>query len=488
MNIYSKKLYKGLVKVAILAVPLVFTLSSCKKDFLTAEPELNLNEVQAWESPERVLSQINGLYSTAKSGALFGGRYFIYNDIRAEEFRNRTNNGVTGLTVFNATNTSSDTYVGNFWTQGYLLINRVNNFLDGLEKNKAVLTTALYDNYKAEAKFLRAYTYFSLVQIFAKPYILDNGASRGLPLRLLPELTNANNVLRSSSVAQIYTQILTDLNDAEAGLPDTYGSALLRTTRAHKNTAIAIKTRVYLTMGNYPKVIEEGNKIVPVVAPFTNAARTAHALQANIVNVFATPYTTSESIFSLPMAETNAPGTQNQIGYYFNAGNIEFSLNTTGASIYADPDFRATDARRTEFIYQYSTTIGYVTRKFSGATPYTDYVPQIRYAEVLLNVAEAEALATGGNLVRSRALLEAVRHRSDPTYVVTAVTGPQLEAAILKERRIEFLAEGHRYNNLARKAAPLPSVGAGASIPVTDQRYTYPIPDGEVYYNPQANW
>ena len=332
-----------------------------------------------------------------------------------------------------------------------------------------------------------------MIQIFAKPYVSDAGASRGLPLRLTPETSLANNALKSSTVAAIYAQILKDLDEAEAGLPDTYGTALLRTTRAHKNTAIALKTRVYLAMGNYAKVLEEGNKLVPATAPFTNSARTAHALQANVVNVFAAPFTTSESIFSFPMADTNAPGTQNQLGYYYSGagnGNLEFSLNKTGAGIYIDPAWPATDARKSA-LTQNATISGVLHSypiKYGAVSPFTDFVPMIRYAEVLLNVAEAEALAPGGNLVRAKALLQAVRTRSDATYVYGALTTPAaLEAAILKERRIELLAEGFRYNDLARKAAPLPSFGAGASIPVTDQRYTFTIPSGELNTNPLVN-
>jgi hypothetical protein len=489
MKRFSITYNKVVVRASIVALSLLFTISSCKKDFLKAVPELSLSDENAFDSPERVLAQINGLYSTAKAGGLYGGRYPIYNDIRAEEFRNRLVNGVTGATVWNATNTSSDTYIATFWNQSYLLINRINVFLEGLEVKKAVLTPALYENYKAEAKFLRGYAYLGLVQIFAKPYILNAGASRGLPLRLKGETSSANNVLKSSTVAQIYTQILADLNDAETGLPANYATPLLNTTRAHKNTAIAIKSRVYLVMGNYAKVIEEGNKIVPLTAPFQNATRVAHALQANVANVFTAPYTTSESIFSFPMADTNAPGTQNQIGYYFNAGNLEYTLNTSAPGIYADAAWPASDARKTSFTALYSTALGYLVKKFSGVSPYLDYVPQIRYAEVLLNVAEAEALVAGGNLTRSRALLDAVRKRSDATYEFgTLASSTELVDAILKERRIEFLAEGLRYNDIARKAAPLPSLGAGASIPVTDPRYTFPIPDSETYYNTEANW
>lgn len=497
MKKYLKSYKLQLVKVAIVAIPLITGVTSCKKETLQIAPELSLSDVNAYETPARIEALVAGLYGTAKNGALFGGRYQAYNDIRAEEFINRTSNGVTGSTVYNATNNNGDTYVGNFWSQGYLLINRVNVFLDGLETNKAKLTTAQYDQFASEAKFLRGLTYFSLVQVFAKPYISNNGTSRGLPLRLLPELGAANNKLRSSTVAQIYAQVLKDLDEAEAGLPNTYSTALLRTTRAHKNTAIALKTRVYLTMGNYAKVVEEGDKIVPLTAPFSTSARAPHALAATVRAVFTAPYTSTESIFSFPFADTNAPGTQNQLGYYFSwdgGGNLEYALNTstgTYSGIFTDPIWPATDARKTGLISTAvisGTTYTYPT-KHSAISPFLDYVTMIRYAEVLLNVAEAEALRTGGNLVRSRALLDAVRKRSDANYNFGVLaTGADLTTAILKERRIELLMEGFRYNDIARRNLPLPSYGANATIPVSDVRYTFPIPAQEIISNPEADY
>lgn len=480
MNIKSTRSY--FLKMALVTLPLVVTVSSCKEDFLEAVPELSLSDANAFDTPDRVLAQINGLYSSTKSGSFLGGRYQIYNDIRAEEFINRTSNNVTGYNVFQGTQNASDTYIGNMWGQAYLTINRINLFLEGLEANQSKLTPALYANYKAEAKFLRALNYFSLVQIFAKPFALDNGASPGLPLRLTPETTTANNSFPRSTVAQVYTQILKDLNEAEADLPDTYGTALLRTVRAHKNTAIALKSRVHLVKGDYANVIVEANKIVPATAPFSNTARTAHALNANVVNVFRTPYTSSENIFSFPMADTNAPGTQNQIGYYFNAGNIEFYLNTASPGIYANPQFTATDQRRTGMITLYPNPAVQISTKFSGVSPYIDYVPIIRYAEVLLNLAEAEARV--GSQTRARALLDAVHKRSDPTYDFGTLTQAQLITAILTERRIELLAEGFRANDILRLGQPITAVGAGGAIPPTDPRYVFPIPVSETNSNP----
>lgn len=470
------------IKWSVLTLALAMLSSSCKEEFLTAVPELSLSEATVFTTPDRILSQVNGLYASAKSGALFGGRYFIYNDIRGEEWVNRTTNGVTGYTTYQGNQDPSDSYLANFWIQGYLTINRCNLFLEGIDATKAVSATVAA-NYKGEAKFIRAYTYLGLVQFFAKPYFLDKGASAGLPLRLKGESSSANNDLARSTVAQVYAQILKDLNEAENELPDSYGSAALNTTRAHKNTAIALKTRVYLVMGDYANVIREANKLVPAAAPFTNATRVAHALQADVSNVFKAPYTTSESIFSLPMADTNPPGTQNQLGFYFNAGNVEYFLNTGSTGIYNNAQFRASDDRKTKLTVARTAIAAFPSStKFSGAAPFVDWVPQIRYAEVLLNLAEAEAEA--GSQTRASALLDAVHKRSDASYDFGTLSKTELVRAILTERRIEFLAEGFRANDVLRRGEPLNSFGAGSIIQPSDPRYIYGIPTVEVQTNP----
>jgi hypothetical protein len=248
-------------------------------------------------------------------------------------------------------------------------------FIEGLTANPTAVTPALAANYRGEAKFLRALTYFSLVQFFAKPYILDKGASAGLPLRLKGEASSANNDLARSTVAQVYAQVLKDLNEAEAELPDSYGTALLNTTRAHKNSAVALKTRVLLAMGDYAAVITEGNKIVTAAAPFRSTTRVAHALQADVSNVFKAPYTSTESVFSFPMDATNAPGTQNQLGYYWNAGNVEYTLNPGPTGIYNNAQFGANDDRKTKLTVPKTAVANAPSlTKFSGAAPFVDFV------------------------------------------------------------------------------------------------------------------
>ncbi len=491
MKIFHKISYRfPAVRVAAVAIMLTALASSCKKEFLVEAPELELPQEEAYTTPQRVDKVITGLYSSAKNGSLFGGRYQIYNDIRAEEYILRDPNNVTGADVFQATNDATNSYISSFWSVGYSTINRANLAIDGLTQNLAGLAPTVIDPALGEAKFIRALVYFQLVQIFAKPYVLDGGASRGLPLRLIPETTLANNALASSTVAEVYAQILKDLDEAETQLPATYTTALAKTTRAHKNTAIALKTRVYLAMANHAKVIEEGNKIVPQAAPFSTTVGAGHTLASNVATLYVPPYTVSESIFSFPMAATNAPGTQNQLAYYYNSfsgANLIYPLNKNAPGIYADPLWPETDARKVNFTALFTgsgLTAQPVLKKYNTPSPWTDFVPMIRYAEVLLNVAEAEA-APGGNPARARALLDAVRKRSDANYDFGALAGTALTETILKERRIELLGEGHRYNDLARLNRALPAIGAaGQTIAVSDPRYTFPIPVNERNTNP----
>ena len=134
-----------------------------------------------------------------------------------------------------------------------------------------VISDSLAKLYVAEAKFVRALSYLSLLQTYAKPYNLDK-AALGLPLRLSPITSLGFNDLARSSVEEIYTQIIKDLNEAEADLPVAYATPLLNTSRAHKSSAIALKTRVFLNQSDYQKVMQESAKLVPNAPPYKYTA------------------------------------------------------------------------------------------------------------------------------------------------------------------------------------------------------------------------
>lgn len=466
-------------------------VTSCKRELLSPIPQTFVIDLTAFDTPARVANQVNGLYQTFKSGTFYGGRAQIAGDIRGEDFLNETTNGVTGYDVWllNATGTSQN-FIKNLWALAYQVINGCNVFIDGMAaKGTSVVGTALANNYIAEARLLRAVSYLKLLEHYARPYADGNGSKPGVPLRLVGIKEPGSSPMARNTVAEVYTQIIADLNFAETNLPLTYSSATLNTTRAHRNTAIAIKTRVYLMMQDYAKVITEANKIVAQnTAPFSATSGVAHALQSSIVTVFRTPYNSTESIFSMPMTATagDNPGTQNQLAFYWSrtpapgVGNGEFSLNPNG--IIANAGWTAGDTRRT-----FNATVSskpYLNSKYSVASPFTDWAPIIRYSEVLLNLAEALARTNAGVNVRALALLNAVRMRSDPLTVLAPLTQADLINAILTERRIEFLGEGLRNLDLMRLLQSIPAKGPVPAKTPSEPGYIWPISADELSLNP----
>jgi hypothetical protein len=455
----------------------------CNKEKLSPEPQTAFSEEQAFANPERIKQQVFGVYSAMKNGNFLGGRGLVYNDVRGEDWLNITGNGVTALAAWNFSIVSSDNQTENFWSTGYVAINRANVVLKGLDNNEAKVGTAVANNYRGEMRFLRAVSYFHLVNLYGRrPYNADNGASLGVPLRLTANTgasTDTINLARST-VAEVYNQILADLNYAEVNLPLTYGTAAdTNIVRAHRNSAIAFKTRVLLNMGRYSDVITEANKLVPLTAPYVAPSGVQNRLEANILNVFRT-YTASggrEMIFALPMAQSNGPGTQNGLALYHNA---EFALNPTG--ILGNAQFTATDARRTLFVVNTSAPFRY--SKFNDDN--NNYVPVIRYAEVMLNLAEALARTSATVDPRALMLLNAVHQRSDPATTLAPATKDDLINAILTERRIEFLGEGLRSFDIMRLNMPFPAKGSVSAIPTTALNYVWPIPASELLYNKLA--
>jgi len=132
----------------------------------------------------------------------------------------------------------------------------------------------------------------------------------------------------------------------------------------------------------------------------------------------------------------------------------------------------------------------YYVGKYPNFTIQADYAPVIRYAEVLLNL--AEAIVRGGNSVTQRAvdLLNAVRIRSYPDGAYTLADFPTVASfrdAVMNERNIEFLGEGIRNMDLMRTLATIPgksaSIGNVSSVLPNSPTYIWPIPTSELNIN-----
>jgi hypothetical protein len=479
----NKTIKKGLV---VFGTFILIAGSSCTKNILDAQPLNSISDLTAFSTPEKILGQVNNLYFRILRPNFYGGRFILFSEQRAEEFSQNSGNAAEGALIWQHNALSTDSFVSGFWSLAYQAINSANIFIDQVE-GSTLITPTLKAQYLAEAKFIRALSYFSLVQVYAKPFAADQGASAGLPLRLTPQTSSGGDNLARSTVAAIYEQIIKDLDEAEAALPDGYESASFNISRARKATAIALKTRVYLTKGQYAKVVEEAKKIVPLTGPYVYAAgSTRLQLENNLATVFGGKYTGNEAIFFLPSNENDSPGSQSALAYNY-LGALILSLNPNG--IYSNPALSSatsTDARRNLITTKNSLK---VLQKFPKiAAPFTDYIPVLRYAEVLLNYAEAAAETE--DLTTATALLNAVRKRSDPSFVfpTTAVNDKiSLINTILTERRIEFLGEGFRTPDLQRRVQAFPAktggIGSVAELLPTAANYTWPIPADELGTN-----
>jgi hypothetical protein len=481
----------------ILKTSIVFALlfsMGCSKEYLNPVPQTSLSDLTVFETKDRVVAQVNGIYDMMKAAQYLGGRYFVYNDVRAENFIPKSTNLVTCFSTWNHSVITATNEVQNCWAAIYNTINTANIFLEGLNgawdggKLDGVITQADYDQYKSEALTIRAICYFDLLQLYAKPYNMGSGANPGVPLRLLAEKSSENSDLARSSVAEVYTQILKDLNDAESMAILNYTTDLLNTTRIHKNTIIAFKTRVYLHMQNWASVVTESAKIVSASAPFTAATGVAFALNPSFAAVWASPYTSKESIFSMPHTPTDNPGSQNSLPSYYSSGaNESYYLNLAPGTAYAT--MNAADVRKTSLMLVGGN---YFISKFTDHVTHSNYSPVIRYAEVLLN--RSEALVRQGNAVTQEAvdLLNAVRTRSFPTGAYTVASfasATDFYTAILQERNMEFLGEGIRNMDLMRLSLTIPAKDGGsangsiAEIPPTSPTYIWPISALELTFN-----
>lgn len=486
----TKKLFLLAITAGLLFV------QSCKKDeWLNPEPSTLITDETAFSTPERIANQVNGLYAKFKADRFWGSWYLIASDIRAGDFICTNLNAATGAITYQMLTQTTTEDVTNIWQYGYVAINTCNVFIDGINaKGKEVLDEELAQSYIAEARLLRAVAYYSLLQLYARPFWDGQGTKPGLPLRLTGNTAPGNYDLARSTTQETYQQILADLDFAEEHLPTEYNTAFLNTTRAHRNTAIALKTRVYLSMQAYDTVITEANKIVGNAAPFTASEGVKHALENNIQTVFKSPYTTNESIFSMPFTNNDAPG-QSLPRYYLpgtadggtstSNGAGEYSLNPNG--IVANLTWKENDARRL-FVKRGARSGKYWLFKFSQASPYIDYVPVIRYAEVLLNLSEAIARSTQQIDERSLALLNTVRHRSDASttfHVDDFSNVDDFLNTIIEERQIEFLGEGIRNADIMRLGLTIPAKTQHAvpAVNPSSQNYIFPISSDELILN-----
>ena len=84
---------KSLNKLVLILAGFI-CMFSCNEDLLETTPVTSFSDLTVFDDPTRVEQQVTGLYASVKNGNFLGGRYFVYHDIRCENFINETANNV----------------------------------------------------------------------------------------------------------------------------------------------------------------------------------------------------------------------------------------------------------------------------------------------------------------------------------------------------------------------------------------------------------
>lgn len=457
-------------------VTAIVLLNGCSADFLEKEPALEMSEKDIFSTEERIEAALLGVYSQLKntSGESFlGGKSYVAVDAKGEDFKNIGNNLVTLFGTYNMQTLANDDENIINWQEAYMAINNANVFMAGLENAKDVVG-ANYAQFKSEALFVRALSYYYLNMFYGKPYKLNPDA-KSVPLRLTASVDGTGNNLKRSTVKEVFNQILADLSDENIANLGTSVNSYDGATRATKAAAHALRMRVYMAMQNWDSAIAEGNSI------------TGYSLVSDISTLFATPFYSTETIFSLPMADNNRPNTQQTVWEYYYDGQIMVIDETIG--IYSKAGYSNASDKRISSLT--ATKNGKkICVKFKSKN---SWVPIFRLGEVKINLAECYAEKGGASEATAKALLKEVRRRSladtDDTLLsdaqIDALTGDGLKTAIYNEKRLEFLGEGMRSLDIHRRAESY--VKPDINVTASDNNYIWPIPSSETAINKALN-
>jgi len=468
-------------KIIYLLLAGAITVTSCKKSFLNEPPSTAVAVTQSIQTPNDLADAVNGMYNLMKATTLFGRDIPVLGDLLADNtYVNQSNSGryLNDNNFTFAASTSAEAI--NIFSQGYYSILQANRVI---YEGKKLGTSSDVSQLVGEAYAARALIYLELVNWFATPYTVNANAD-GVPLVTIPSYVTGFSLKPTrASVSAVYTQIISDLDSAYAIMP-TAGTTLhaINSDYVAKYTAKAIEARAYLYKGDYANARDAALLVVQ------NGGYT-FATTANAFTAFwASPTATStklEKIFELNQNASSNIGNTGLDAIFSQAGYGDIQATTDLYNSYT-----ATDLRRTLIIN--GTRAGaqaYIINKFSNySNTDKDETPVIRYAEVILTL--AESYARTGDEANAKVYLNQLAKLRDPSLVGYTSTGPQLITDILNERRKELAFEGLRFFDFTRLNLPItrPAQSQGyASYPTvstSDYRRILPIPQSERDANP----
>ena len=490
---------------------------SCKKNILDISPQDKIPETAVWGDPALIKAYHTELYNSEVHGfyVMMYAKYTdeTYNSVAccgADLFKlnTYTPTNVAALGGGNDFWSTSNGYMY-YWNRGYKYIRKINVFLTKMQE----VTVDLPEKVQmiAEAKFLRAFIYFNLIERFGGVPIVDQVYELG------DEVAYKRN-----SFDECVTFIAKDLAEAIPDLPNRYPSTDANYGRATADACRALLSRTYLyaasALFNPSHDQQKWQKAADAAAALLNSGYTLYPDYQKLFEmsqgdaqdevIFARGFTSSNG-HNAPMNNLNRRfeanggwwGSQGPSGnlvddYDMKNGEPPFLSDGTinllsgydpqhpfwnrdprlDASIIHDssvfrPDLVPTHPTFEMWISEDGSSWGYDSYKNTGdnprtntvmkkfmpengsinwATPSTIQWPFFRLAEIYLNYAEAKFAL--GDEATAREYVNKVRHRASVNLpdIPSSVTGEALRRRIYNERRIELAFESHRFFDVRR--------------------------------------
>lgn len=451
-------------------IGILMNLTSCN-DFIEENLPNQFDINSYYRNDEEAVKGLYGVYAAVRA-TVFGPDYVSITDLMCDDLDfNSTDQARRALN--NLTFDNRNKYFSNVWTKLYNVIGNANLVIDKVSKMKPK-TVNSEQNIKmiiAEAKFMRAWAYYQLVQLWGK-----------VPLVLQPTYDFREDDIHPyrNEVNDIYNQILSDLNDAEilndnphqivVGTDITYNMSITR------SAVKLMEAKTYLLQKDY----ENCKKAVEylVIDRFKEDGSGTFALLDNFFMLFdvaekTNPLRKKEVIWEIESKAATG---------YNNTNHREFApktaipvVKTTGyqnfipsTSLFETFSKQPSDKRYTS-IYRISGTTPCILKKVDYLTSdqnmggcneillrFADAI--LIYAEALNATEETEEAAKWVNLIRKRAgLIKQIG--SITTGDIRPTIGQQkMQDTIIFERRLEFAHEGQRLFDLRRTGKLINSI------------------------------
>ncbi len=458
---------------------------------------------------------VNSVYAVLQDQTLVSREWFFVHDLRGDDMA--TGGGQLETPRYQlliGTNDPANFVASSVWTGCFAVVHRANVVIEKAA-NVESIDESMRTRLVCEAKFLRGWAYFELVSLWG-----------GVPLynEYVKDLAGAN---ARATVDEVYASIVSNLQDAISGLPDSYSGSDIG--RATKGAAQALLARVYMQKGDYTSaktllksIID--SKLYKLVENYND--NFLEETEYNAESVFEVGFMDSNAAFSWGYNNGDGLGAEttvhNQEISPISWGNLipsqklleEYESTDVAGNVKTDPRYKDSFYEVGDEIASGPLTLGSFNIASSsvrggalkkvGWRKHTilyknvsSYYPGginervIRYAEVLLMMAECQN-ETGDTEADVLATLNQLRDRASvsmphyPTANYPTNTKDARFKAIVHEKRVELAGEEIRNRDILRwrTQGKLALLGGDPITYFTANKYELlPLPQTEVDNN-----